>query len=187
MKIKCRPVALGELQENISCSGCYQAWKYYRKGRRLIKLFYEKGANEKNKSILRRGCWLLVRSAQALFEDRENHVDKPRQVPLFISAGSVSKLKRFRCWNCEKRLYGSFSKYSEALFCRYCFATFFVDWLTGKIDDSQVSKIYLEKSKEPHISNGRWEDFQWDKKKKDAVRIKGSGQYTFRDTCKGAK
>lgn len=163
MKVNCRPVKLvvGYAPELLKCSACKEAWRLYKKARRFEK-----------KKAYKYGRWLRVKAAKLLYEDRENHLENAREIPLIIVCGAADRQKVNACWNCNKGLYASWSKYYESIFCKFCFATLFTDWLDGKIDDKGVQKLYEDRQKEPYMASGLWEDFRWSKKKQDLVRRK---------------
>jgi hypothetical protein len=143
--------------QKIECEGCRKAWKLYKKSVKLAK----KG--------IKRQDWLRILSAKALYEDRTNHADDERQCPLIIVIGRARRQKQFICWNCEKTLYASWSRYSESVFCRYCFATLFNDWIDGKINVKEVQAMFTLRSQEPYMSPGLWDEFRWDKEKDKMV------------------
>lgn len=172
MKIQCRPVKLGGLSFVLGCQDCKEAWRLYLKSKKLMKRFKEKGGNDKHRALARRADWLLVKAAQVIYEDRENHLEESRDVPLFICNGRAQRVRQFACWNCNKGLYASWSRYMECIFCKYCFATMYTSWLEGKMDNKEVAKYYEDHHGEPYMSNGIWEDYYWDKKAKDMKKRK---------------
>lgn len=183
MIINCRPAKLATALmasfnwQSINCTECLRAWTLYKKARKMYKKFERLGVNDKNRHLARRSSWLKVKAAKILYEHREQHLEKgkEREVPLIIIGGEANRQKQFMCWNCERDLYAQHSKWSEAMFCRHCLATFFSDWLQGKITNEQVRKMYEDRCKEPYMSNGLWEDFRWSKKKQNMVRRKKDG------------
>jgi hypothetical protein len=162
MKIPCYPVRLASLYkaEPTGCDGCIEAWRLYKKARKLQKLFKKRDEKNENKHLLRRADWLLGKSAQALYEDRENHRSHERACSLYICSGRARRLYQFKCWNCEETLYVQHSKWLEGVFCKNCFATIWTDWTDGKIDEAEALAMY-----ERGVSaSGLWEDFYWSKK-----------------------
>jgi hypothetical protein len=157
MIIDTRPIKICKAGE-ITCEGCQLALDLYKRSRELLK-------NEKYK----KGHWVAAKAAKALYEDFGSHNDNPRQVPLAIVSGIARWIKTRVCWNCKEALSVCPSKWSEFLVCTNCLVLQYADYIDGKIEAEEVPAKFTNQDPREWTS-GLWEDFYWDKEKRDMVR-----------------